>query len=178
VTVRSWRLRNLPLPEPHLIAIAAGVVLNRVRPVTLPGPRHVHRLAGWLLVAAGGSLVAWSVDAAGDVDLEQPDRLVTSGPYALSRNPMYLGWALLHLGSGVLSGSAWTVATLPLAVASVHGEVRREEQRLADALGEDFERYRTTVPRYLPGLGGHSRRGQDPSAVAADPGVTPAQRRR
>jgi protein-S-isoprenylcysteine O-methyltransferase Ste14 len=178
VTVRSWRLRNLPLPEPHLTAIAAGVVWHRVRPVKLPGPRRVHRLAGWLLVAAGGSLVAWSVDATGHVDLEQPDRLVTSGPYARSRNPMYVGWALLHLGSGVLTGSAWTVATLPLAVASVHREVRREEQRLAEAWGEDFERYRTAVPRYLPGRTAVSRRNPNPSAVAADPGVTPVQRRR
>jgi protein-S-isoprenylcysteine O-methyltransferase Ste14 len=91
---------------------------------------------------------------------------------------MYVGWALLHLGSGVLTGSAWTVATLPLAVASVHPEVRREEQRLAEAWGEDFERYRAAVPRYLPGRTAVSRRNPNSSAVAADSGVTPVQRRR
>src|SRR6266498_395151 len=53
----SWRVNNVPLPEPYLLGIAVGVWLHRMRPWVLPGPRYVHRLAGWPLIAAGTYLV-------------------------------------------------------------------------------------------------------------------------
>ncbi len=145
------RVSNLPVPEPYLLGIAAGVCLHRVRPCRLPGPRYVHRLVGWPLIAAGTYLVVRSLEAAGQVDLDRPDRLVTSGPYEVSRNPMYLGWALLHLGAGVAAGSGWVVAALPAVVACVHREVLREERELGREFGDEYGRYRAALPRYLPG---------------------------
>ena len=142
------RLGNVPVPEQNLVGIAAGLLLQRVRPWRLPGPRHVHRLVGGALCAGGTALVVRAWSAAEQVDLSQPERLVTSGPYAISRNPMYLGWALLHLGIGVVAGSAWVVATLPPAAGWVHGQVMSEERALAARFGDEFERYRAAVPRY------------------------------
>jgi protein-S-isoprenylcysteine O-methyltransferase Ste14 len=86
---------NVPLPEPYLLAVAVGVWLDRGRPWLLPGRRSVHHLAGWPLVGAGVCLVGRSWKAASQVDLERPALLVTTGPYAVSRNPMYVGRALL-----------------------------------------------------------------------------------
>lgn len=146
----SYRLRNVPLPEPYLLGIAVAVGIDAIRPWALPGPRIVYRLLGGPLIAAGAWIALWSVQAAGHVNLQQPDRVVTSGPYALSRNPMYLGWALLHLGVGVAGRSGWIVATLPVAAGLVHRDVRREERQLSDTLGEEFGRYRAAVPRYFP----------------------------
>jgi protein-S-isoprenylcysteine O-methyltransferase Ste14 len=146
----SWRLSNVPVPEPHLLGIAAGVLLHRLRPWVLPGSRNLHRLVGWPLIAAGTYLVVRSLAAASQVDLEHPDRLVTSGPYAVSRNPMYVGWALLHLGGGVAGGVGWIVATFPAAVGWVHREVLREERALGQDFGDELGRYRAAVPRYLP----------------------------
>ena len=140
---------NVPLPEPHLLAIAAGVWLDRKRPWPLPGRRSVHHLAGWPLVGAGVCLVGRSWKAAAQVDLGRPALLVTTGPYAVGRNPMYVGWALLHLGTGLVRGSGWLLAALPVAVAQVHREVHREERTLEEVFGEDFRRYRASVPRYL-----------------------------
>ncbi len=147
----SWRVNNVPLPEPYLLGIAVGVWLHRMRPWVLPGPRYVHRLAGWPLIAAGTYLVVRSLAAARQVDLEHPDGLVTSGPYAVSRNPMYTGWALLYLGAGVAGGAGWIVAALPAAVGWVHWEILREERVLGEDFGDEFGRYRAAVPRYLPG---------------------------
>ena len=145
------RLSNVPVPEQNVVGIAAGLLLHRARPWRLPGPRYVRRLVGGALSAGGTALVVRSWSAAGQVDLSQPERLVTSGPYAISRNPMYVGWALLHLGVGVLSGSAWVVATLPPAAGLVHGQVMSEERALAATFPENFGRYRAAVPRYFLG---------------------------
>jgi protein-S-isoprenylcysteine O-methyltransferase Ste14 len=142
-------LRNVPLPEPHLAGIAAWVGMQRLRPLPLPGPRPVHHLVGWTLVVAGGSLVARSVRAASRVHLAQPQRLVTTGVYARSRNPMYAGWALLHLGAGLIGGSAWFLGAFPAATWLVHRQVLREERTLGTAFGDEFARYQAAVPRYL-----------------------------
>jgi protein-S-isoprenylcysteine O-methyltransferase Ste14 len=142
------RLSNVPVPEQNLVGIAAGLLLHRARPWRLPGPRHAHRLVGGALCAGGTALVVRSWAAAEQVELSEPDRLVTSGPYAISRNPMYVGWTLLHLGIGVVAGSAWVVATLPPAAGWVHRQVMSEERALAVSFGDEFDRYRATVVRY------------------------------
>ena len=146
----SGGLSNVPLPEPYLLGIAAAVWLDHKRQLALPGPRYVHHLTGWPLAVVGARLIERSWTAARQVKLEDPALLVTSGPYAISRNPMYLGWALLQLGAGVIRGSWWMIAAVPAAAAIVHREVRGEERRLDDAFGDEFRRYRATVPRYLP----------------------------
>jgi protein-S-isoprenylcysteine O-methyltransferase Ste14 len=147
------RLRNVPLPEPSLIGMGAALVLDRLWPRRLPGSRSLHGVLGWSLLGAGGALVATAWIAAGHVDLEHPARLVRTGPYAFSRNPMYLGWVLLQLGTALTVGSAWMVAIVPLSAGWLHGEVLREERGLDDALGEEFRQWQATVPRYIGCLG-------------------------
>ena len=156
--VAQW-MSNVPLPEPHLIGIAAAIWLHRVRPLTLPGPRHVHQLVGWPLIAAGSYLVVRSVRATRQVSLAHPDRLVITGPYAISRNPMYVGWALLHLGAGVAGGSGWILAAFPAVTGLVHRQVLREERDLGEDFGDEFARYRAAAPRYLLGRRSFPRLG-------------------
>lgn len=144
------RIRNIPVPEPHLAGIAIGLAAHLVHRCTLPGSRTVHHMAGWPLIAAGGWLAARSVAAAGRVDLARADRVVTTGPYAVIRNPMYVAWGLVHLGIGLAAGSVWVVASLPATAGLIHREVLDEEHRLAADLGAAYERYRRGVPRYLP----------------------------
>jgi protein-S-isoprenylcysteine O-methyltransferase Ste14 len=151
----SW-VWNVPLPEPHLIGLAAELLLHRLHPCALPGNRRWHRTAGWPLVVAGSYLVIRSVQAAQTVDLEHPGRLVTKGPYAVSRNPMYLGWSLLHLGVSVARGSGWVVAVFPAVAAWMDHEIGLEERALGGRFGEEFSTYRGAVPRYLV-KGGHDR---------------------
>jgi protein-S-isoprenylcysteine O-methyltransferase Ste14 len=143
------RLSNFPLPEPYLAALALGAVLHWRRPWRLR-VRTTARLAGWSLIAGGSAVTVTSWIAAGKVDLEQPDHLMAHGPYAFSRNPMYVGWGALHLGASLVARSAWMLVGLPIAASLIHRQVRHEEQELAETFGGAFEAYRLTVPRYLP----------------------------
>ena len=147
-------LRNLPLPPGQAVGLVVGVVLDRFRPARLPGTRTAHRTAGAPLVAAGCALVVWALAVrrrrtTGGFDLEQPQSLVTTGPYALSRHPMYVGWWLIHLGFGVTRGSAWPLVTLPAAILAEHRGVRAEERELAETFGPQFEKYADRVARYV-----------------------------
>ncbi|TCC42638.1 isoprenylcysteine carboxylmethyltransferase family protein [Kribbella speibonae] len=138
------RLKNIPIPEASLAGIAAGFALEQVRRW-----RVGSRPAGWSLVAAGSVVIASSLRAARTTDLTSPERLVTSGPYALSRNPMYVGWSLIHLGIGLAAGSGWVVGTVPLAGVLIHRDVLGEERRLEEKFEDAYRYYRDTVRRYL-----------------------------
>lgn len=144
----DWRLKNFPVPEAHLLLLAAGVVMNRLMPARL-GRGGVFRRAGWPLIAVGIGAAIWATRAAGGVDLEQPSRLVTQGPYARSRHPMYLGWTLIYLGVALVTANLWLLWLLPALAWLVDGEADREERRLQEAFGGEYEEYRFRVRRYL-----------------------------
>ena len=115
----------------------------------LSGCKRLYRGAGWTLVGAGVAISASAVRAASEVDLERPSTLISSGPYAISRNPMYVGWTLLYLGVALITRNAWMVASLPAVAGLTHRDVLREELTLEGAFGEDYTRYRKLVRRYL-----------------------------
>jgi protein-S-isoprenylcysteine O-methyltransferase Ste14 len=145
----GWRWRNVPLPEPHLGAIAAGVAIGFFVPWRLfPAPWLGHVL-GWPLIVGGVSLAAWAVVVAGGEDLERPASLVVRGPYGFSRNPMYLAWHLLHVGIALALNAAWLLALLPPVLLLTHLVIRREEARLDTRLGQVYGEYRDRVRRYL-----------------------------
>jgi protein-S-isoprenylcysteine O-methyltransferase Ste14 len=141
---------RLPLPAEHVVAMLAGLVLQ-ARDPSRRLPESVAR-AGWLLLGAGVALNAWAVLARGSGDIEHPDRLVTAGPYGYVRHPMYVGWSLVHLGSGLATRSVWMVATWPAAFGVLHRAVLREERHLAAEFGTETTDYARSVPRYLPRL--------------------------
>jgi hypothetical protein len=116
----SWRWANIPLPEPHMVGILASGVLHLVRPWRFPGSRQLYSGAGWPLLGAGVAISASAVRTASDVDLEHPSTLISSGAYAVSRNPMDVGCTLLYLGAALLTRNAWMVVSLP-SITSYHG---------------------------------------------------------
>ena len=124
-------------------------MLYLTRPWRLSGSKRLYRGAGWALVGAGVAISASAVRAASEVDLERPSKLISGGPYATSRNPMYVGWTLLYLGAALTTRNTWLVASLPAVVGLTHRDVLREEHALEGAFGENYTRYRKLVPRYL-----------------------------
>lgn len=101
------------------------------------------------MLATGIGLAAWAVASAGESEVERDDALVTDGAYALSRNPMYLGWSTGVVGVAAWTRSAWLLATSALAVRLLDREIDREESRLLARFGAAYAAYRERVPRYV-----------------------------
>ncbi len=79
-----------------------------------------------------------------------PTTLVTNGPFALSRNPMYLFGSTAYAGLALLLGQIWSLALLPVVLLLIHfGVVRREERFLSAHFGTPYEDYRRRVRRWV-----------------------------
>lgn len=84
------------------------------------------------------------------------DALITTGPYSLSRNPLYFFSLLGFAGIGLASETVSLGAVLAVAMLIGYpGVIRREEAVLRERFGAEFESYCARVPRFLPKLSGY-----------------------
>jgi protein-S-isoprenylcysteine O-methyltransferase Ste14 len=109
---------------------------------------------GALFVAFGETVRLWGVAAAGAETRRRSrvvTRLVTHGPFAWMRNPLYVGNFFIWAGFSVVAGIQWF---LPIAVAMFALEytpiVRYEEAVLEATFGEEYLRYKRRTTRWLP----------------------------
>jgi protein-S-isoprenylcysteine O-methyltransferase Ste14 len=112
----------------------------------LARPRPTSLLAGAVVSLLGLMLRGW---AAGHI--RKNDALATSGPYAHTRNPLYLGSFFLGLGFTIGSGR-WYLGLLFAALfLGIYFPVMRVESRTMQQLfGESFSRYAAAVPLFFP----------------------------
>mgnify|MGYP000231577150 CR=1 FL=1 len=76
--------------------------------------------------------------------------LITDGPFARSRNPIYTGNTMLLTGVGLLTGIAWFIlAALIAAFATQKLAIEREERHLATRFGKAWDDYAARTPRWL-----------------------------
>ncbi len=77
--------------------------------------------------------------------------LTTTGPYGLTRNPLYFGNFILGLGFMVSSGSPFLVLVfIPTFFFIYNATILQEEQFLVERYGEQFQMYQKKVPRFFP----------------------------
>lgn len=83
--------------------------------------------------------------------LEKDRSLTTGGPYAYTRNPLYLGSLLIGVGL-VLAGAQWALGVaFVIFFLFVYGPVmRREERNLRQRFGQEYEEYAAVTPLFLP----------------------------
>jgi protein-S-isoprenylcysteine O-methyltransferase Ste14 len=95
-------------------------------------------------------LALWAASTFKEMVFEKPTAIITTGPYAFSRNPMYVAWTLIYLAITFLVNTWWLVLLLPVALLVIHfHDVRREERMLEENFGEEYRQYRARVRRYL-----------------------------
>lgn len=109
---------------------------------------------GWAWITAGIILVCGGlvVRAAAAGHIRKNRELTTTGPYAYTRNPLYLGSILIAVGFVVAARNTWiAVAALVMFLAIYLPVIRAEELYLRSAFPE-YEHYAAQVPRFLPRL--------------------------
>ncbi len=81
-----------------------------------------------------------------------PERLVTTGPYAWCRNPMYFGHLVFMAGLALMFQSLLAVVLLVATIVILHRHVARDEKRLRERFGAEYEAYAARVRRWVPGI--------------------------
>ncbi|HEV8538100.1 MAG TPA: isoprenylcysteine carboxylmethyltransferase family protein [Bacteroidota bacterium] len=126
-------------------------------------PTMVSLLVGFCIVCVGEFFRLWGVAIAGSetrtTDTVGGTFLITTGPFAHVRNPLYLGNILLYVGVGIMANALmpWLPwIALVYFVAQYSLIVRLEEEYLASAFGDNFNRYCKAVPRFLPRFKGYA----------------------
>jgi protein-S-isoprenylcysteine O-methyltransferase Ste14 len=85
--------------------------------------------------------------------IEKTSRLATGGPYAHSRNPLYLGSVLIALGAAVAAASVWVaVAVVAYFLVLYPGVIREEAAFLAARFPEEYGEWAKAVPPFFPRL--------------------------
>jgi len=96
------------------------------------------------------------------------EALATSGPYAYTRNPLYLGSLLIGVGFCVAARSWWVGLALGLMFFTIYVPVIRDEEAFLRRKFPEFEEYARRVPRMLPRLVAHSDAGSEGSGFSWD----------
>ncbi len=140
-----------------------GVCVVLWRPIPLPlsvCARRTALILGTVLYFAGVGLYLWGAKTLGEmyrpssgwgVRLSAEHSLVTHGPFAVVRHPLYLGLQMAA-GGGLLLYRTWTFVFVALNFLALVIRARREEAALAAEFGEEWEAYARRVAAWMPRL--------------------------
>jgi protein-S-isoprenylcysteine O-methyltransferase Ste14 len=143
-----------PPPLLFIAGLGVGLLASRLLPLSRP-PQRVRRGVGLPLIASGLGLVVWAgATMHGAGTAVQPTKpsvaLVTDGPYRFTRNPAYLGMALLSAGIAFLADAPWALLPLGLVLLVIdRGVIAREERYLDGLFGDEYSAYRRRVRRWI-----------------------------
>jgi protein-S-isoprenylcysteine O-methyltransferase Ste14 len=119
------------------------------------GPSRVTTWLGWLLVAAfavwnGWALMTMARHRTALLPGSETTTVIDRGPFARSRNPLYVGLLVGSAGVALVAGSAWALVALPLEWALLRwGAVLPEEHYLTAKFGAAYTDYAGRVRRWL-----------------------------
>jgi protein-S-isoprenylcysteine O-methyltransferase Ste14 len=146
-----------------VLVLLPAQVLSRAG-VAPPEAIGAPQVAGAIVAAGGGLLALWciatfaSVGRGTPAPFDPPRRLVAAGPYAVVRNPMYVGAGLALGGAALFYQSLALLAYAAVFLVAAHlFVVLYEEPALRRSFGADYEAYCRRVGRWWP------RPGRDPT---------------
>jgi len=134
--VSNWSRRARRLRVPLSFGFAA-IYLFLARPV-------------WSSLIAGAAIVlaGLALRAAASGYVRKDRELTTTGPYAFTRNPLYLGSIIMGSGFAVAARSLWVVAGLVALFVLVYIPVIRAEERFLRSQFPGYDEYARRVPRF------------------------------
>ncbi len=145
----------VPPPLIFFGALVIGVVLNLLWPLPIFAKAGIGDVLGLLAALGSGAFAFWAfrtmLRAGENPDPGEPTQsIVTEGPFARTRNPLYLSFAIFDLGVALLLNNLWIALVLvPLVVYIDLRIVRREERKLQRQFGDEYLNYKRSVRRWL-----------------------------
>jgi len=144
-----------PPPLLYVGAFVIGCAVHAISPQPMIASGLAIRAGGALLLVASGASARWAFVTMRQFGTSASPRkqsvaLSTSGPFAFSRNPIYLAMTGLYIGATALLNSWWPMLSLaPLLLLMHWGVVLREERYLLTQFGGVYSEYKATVRRWL-----------------------------
>ena len=142
-----------PPPLIFAVPLTVGLLLQWWQPVHLI-PQRLAAPLGLTALALGlmaiPAILAFRRAKTSPVPYKPTTALVITGPYRVTRNPMYLGFALLYLGTTLWVNTVWPALLLPLVIIVMHyGVITREEAYLTRLFGDEYRAYLRRVRRWI-----------------------------
>jgi protein-S-isoprenylcysteine O-methyltransferase Ste14 len=158
-TIRFANLVKSLLHNTGVLIVGFAFGLAGVSIDSLLGFRQFESLftttAAWLLLALGFLLRVWATVQFYErhmkvISLVPQKRLITSGAYRFSRNPLYLGGnVFIFLGAVLFFGSPSGIVLTAINILLVDFMIQREERQLEQEFGADWVRYKSQVRRWI-----------------------------
>jgi protein-S-isoprenylcysteine O-methyltransferase Ste14 len=106
----------------------------------------------WYSVALGAVVAGFGVAlrAAASGHVNKNAELATTGPYAYTRNPLYVGSAIIGLGFAIAARNIWIVVVLCLLFLFIYVPVVKSEEAFLRSRFSEYDDYARRVPRFLP----------------------------
>ena len=145
---------RVPPPALYALAVVGGYVLNRRWPQPM-GDSVALPVLAWVvtiisLVLMGSSIGRFRRSRTSIVPIRPATTLVISGPYRFTRNPMYVGLAMLTVALSMFMGSWWPIVLLlPVLFVVRVFVIAPEERYLKRRFGPDYIDYTRSVRRWL-----------------------------
>lgn len=135
------------------------IVLQIITGILIPFPIYhygmIFILAGLALYELGMALIIWAKfslqgnwGVPGEHNIRYQKKLITSGPFALSRNPIYLGLLIITFGFGITVQSYLALLFIPLYFYFM-GIIKQEEAVLLEHFGQEYIEYKKKVHRFI-----------------------------
>jgi protein-S-isoprenylcysteine O-methyltransferase Ste14 len=138
----------------YLGCLVVGFVAEYMLPTKMLNP-SLTQLFGFAFPIIGVVMIGYAVAQFNDAGLSPVHfrpvtKMVQTGVYHLSRNPVYVGMTLIYTGIGILANNLWIVGLLLVIVPAMNwGVIRPEEIYLEEKFGEAYRRYTYQVRRWL-----------------------------
>lgn len=145
--VAAWLVyRRVRLTLAVFAILLVEDVLIGVKPHGIFAYRDPEAVLGCMLIFAGLAVRSWSAGL-----LRKNRELTTTGPYALVRNPLYVGSFLIMCGFCTLIDDVENLFFVPGPIAALYFlQVLQEERRLAKLFPAQWPQYAAAVPRFFP----------------------------
>ncbi|ACT58417.1 methyltransferase family protein [Hirschia baltica] len=150
----------MKLKIPPIIQFLFFSIAGLVSSILLPTNQVswlIFSYLGWVLIGIGALILAGAVlafiNAKTSVNPVKPDQakaLVMSGLYRFSRNPMYLGMALILFGEALVLGNFFVLlAPILFVICITYMQIIPEEKVLEMKFGQEYLHYKKSIPRFI-----------------------------